>query len=145
LNYYYYEGSWPQKPKFENLTPTETGVVEVPSLSPRRDKDIHHALVFEGYIDIPQDGAYTFMARSKDYLRLLLGNQELINNHKNDLRQLGVAGKLVTLRAGKHAFRIVHLDNGTTVGHPRAPFLIYYKGPGKPSFAVIPTNMFYHK
>lgn len=87
LNYRYYEGAWNSLPNFNTLTPVKSG------LSPNADINVRNAgvndnfgFVWEGYINIPAPGAYTFETVSDDGSKLYFnsfyvpGATALVNN-----------------------------------------------------------------
>ena len=65
LHYRYYEGSWNTLPDFNALTPVKTGSVANITLDPRNVND-NFGFVWEGAINIPAPGTYTFETVSDD-------------------------------------------------------------------------------
>ena len=108
-----YEGSWDQLPDFKTLTPAETLTTSQLSLNEiKRSEDF--AAVFEGWIEAPETGVYTFHLRSDDGSRLLLGNKVLIDNDGiHGMR--GGNGSLV-LKKGLHFFRLEFFQKKGGVG-----------------------------
>ncbi|MBX3241125.1 MAG: fibronectin type III domain-containing protein [Chitinophagaceae bacterium] len=76
LNYKYYTftGTWNNLPNFNNLTPLATGNMPNVSLQPRTQDD-NFAFLWEGFINIPVSGQYTFRTNSDDGSRLWLGSR----------------------------------------------------------------------
>jgi signal transduction histidine kinase len=73
LAYAAYNGiGWTQLPDFEQLDPVATGVATNFDLS-YRARSANTALVFKGYLQIPQTGVYTFFLESDDGSRLSFG------------------------------------------------------------------------
>ena len=61
LNYTCYEGNWDRLPDISELPKVKQGVVGNFDLTPRaRDNNV--ALVFTGYVRVPQSGAYIVLA-----------------------------------------------------------------------------------
>jgi signal transduction histidine kinase len=82
LDYRDYEGAWEHLPDFARLHPVTTGIVTNFDLTVRtRNQGV--ALVFSGFINIPQEGIYTFSTTSDDGSRLFVGESSL------DLQVLG--------------------------------------------------------
>lgn len=86
FNYKYYEsaGAWNTLPNFASLTPVKTGSVENIDLSVRA-RNNNYGLLFEGFINIPVSGNYTFETYSDDGSKLYIGNYDhaataLVNN-----------------------------------------------------------------
>ena len=65
LNYKYYEGNWDRLPDFSMLTPVKVGTTPNIDLSIRKVND-NFGVVWEGYINIPAPGNYTFETASDD-------------------------------------------------------------------------------
>lgn len=71
LSYRYYEGDWNSLPNFNTLTPVTTGTaanIDI-SMRPTGTND-HFGFVWEGYINIPAPGNYTFETVSDDGSKL---------------------------------------------------------------------------
>lgn len=71
---------------------------------PDKVPEDHYALVWEGYLQTPEDGIYTFYLRSDDGSRLYL-HEDLLIDHD------GVHGATeknaqAGLKSGKHPFRL---------------------------------------
>lgn len=100
LKYDYYEaGRFEKLPDFAALKPTASGTCEKISLNLAKRKE-NYALKFEGFIDAPADGVYTFYLTSDDGSELYIGDKLLIDNRGvHGMRE--VKGT-ITLKAGKH-------------------------------------------
>ncbi len=72
LEYRCYEGNWSSLPDFNRLPAVKTGNTSNFDLSPRT-QDQYVALQFNGYLDVPRSGPYTFWLRSDDGSRLRVG------------------------------------------------------------------------
>ncbi len=83
LNYKYYHGSWSALPNFNNLTPIATGQSTNVDISIRQQNS-NFAFFWEGQINIPVAGNYTFETRSDDGSKLYIGgydeNNLVVNN-----------------------------------------------------------------
>ena len=69
LRYKYYEGAWTNLPNFSLLTPKKTGVTPTVDINLRSANDTF-AFVWEGYINVPAAGTYTFETASDDGSKL---------------------------------------------------------------------------
>jgi parallel beta-helix repeat protein len=65
LNYKYYEGNWDVLPDFNALTPVKTGTTPNVDISVKNINE-YFGLLWEGYINIPTAGNYTFETVSDD-------------------------------------------------------------------------------
>jgi large repetitive protein len=71
LTYKYYIGDWDKLPDFNALTPQSTGFVPNITLA-SRSQDEQFAFMWEGFINIPVSGTYTFRTNSNDGSRVYL-------------------------------------------------------------------------
>jgi len=78
LQYKYYEGTWTLLPNFNNLTPKTTGITNNVHLN-LRERNTNFAFYWEGFINIPVAGGYTFETRSDDGSKLYIGNYNEAN------------------------------------------------------------------
>jgi signal transduction histidine kinase len=73
LNYRCFEGQWQKLPPFQNLAPVRTGQTANFDLGVKTRNE-YVGLDFDGYIDINQDGVYTFCLTSDDGSVLFINN-----------------------------------------------------------------------
>ena len=67
LGYRYYEGSWNMLPDFDALSPVKTGTSSNVNIGNRTaGRNDNYAFVWQGYINIPAAGNYTFETVSDD-------------------------------------------------------------------------------
>lgn len=78
LNYKYFHGSWNLLPDFNTLTPVKTGQSKNVDISVREQND-NFAFYWEGQINIPVAGDYTFETRSDDGSKLYIGGYDESN------------------------------------------------------------------
>ncbi len=114
LNYKYYQGSWSVLPDFNTLTPVSSGITPNVSITPRLRND-QFGFLWEGYINIPVTGSYTFETNSDDGSKLYLAPYShtatpLVNNdglHGGQFR----AGT-ISLTAGTYPIAITFFEQG---------------------------------
>ncbi|MBE7174123.1 MAG: M4 family metallopeptidase [Williamsia sp.] len=71
LSYKYYEGAWTSLPNFNTLNPVKTGNSANVDLSQRTPgRNDQYAFLWQGYINIPAPGIYTFETISDDGSKL---------------------------------------------------------------------------
>lgn len=80
LHYSLYKGTWDKIPDFNKLTPVDSGYVSDFDLSKINHDTNNYGLVYNGYINIPADGKYTFYIASDDGSKLYINNQLVIDN-----------------------------------------------------------------
>ncbi|GAB4237984.1 MAG: hypothetical protein Tsb0034_13400 [Ekhidna sp.] len=78
LNYKYYEGSWSVLPDFNSLSPVVLGHSENVDISERLRND-NFGFLWEGKINIPVAGDYTFETNSDDGSKLYIGGYDEAN------------------------------------------------------------------
>ncbi len=113
FNYKYYEiptgtATWSILPNFNLLTPTETGVIDNISLSIAKTTE-RFGVVYEGFINIPVSGNYTFETNSDDGSKLYIGNYNpsataLVNN--DGLHGAQFREGTINLAAGTYPFTV---------------------------------------
>ncbi len=135
LRYEYYEGTVKNTSEISELTKTKTGIT--PSISiDQRIRDANYAFIFSGYIEIPQDGLYTFYLTSNDGSRLYLNDELAIDNdgaHAKREKALSLS-----LRKGYHKLRLAYFQLGGT-----QDLMLEWSGE-KLKRENIPSFVFYH-
>jgi len=76
LNYQCYEGSWDRVPNFRELPVCRSGIVPNFDLAVRT-RDVNVGLQFEGFVEVPRAGLYTFWTKTDDGSRLFVDNSFL--------------------------------------------------------------------
>jgi putative heme-binding domain-containing protein len=109
---------------FDALEPKASGVVSEFSLDiPQVLQRDAFALVFQGMIDIPTDGSYTFYTHSDDGSRLYIDDIEVVDN--DGLHGMVEVSGTTTLAAGRHRITVTYYDNGGGDG-----LVASWQGPG---------------
>lgn len=114
LNYKYYQGTWSTLPNFATLTPVKTGNTPTADISVRNQND-NFGFLWEGYINIPVAGNYTFETYSDDGSKLYIGTYShtataLVNNdgaHGAQYRE-----GTINLSKGVHPIAITFFEAG---------------------------------
>ncbi|MBI5914533.1 MAG: chitobiase/beta-hexosaminidase C-terminal domain-containing protein [Bacteroidetes bacterium] len=97
-----YEGSWDKLPDFNTLSPSKELTTNELSLQ-GIDRQENFGLVFEGALEVPATGVYTFHVRSDDGSRLTISGQRLIEH--DGLHGLTEKTGSIVLKKGKHLVR----------------------------------------
>jgi PA14 domain/PKD domain len=143
LEWRLYPGTWTELPDLSKETAVFNGE------STGIDVDPHgftrYATTWDGYIDVPVDGGYTFHLMARDGARVLIDGAEIAKTGPPFAQVCGVAGNAVRydrgsigLRAGLHTLHLEGLHFASQ-GTPR----LLWEGPGLPP-ADIPTAAFRH-
>jgi len=136
LNFQYYEGEFSDLPNFNALTPAATGWAGRVSLDPAPQTNAL-ALRFEGYIEIPADGVYTFNTRSNDGSQLFIGDTLLVDN--SGQHPMRGQSAFIALRKGYYPLRVTYFQAGALYG-----LELYYSGPGI-EMQQVPTSALWRK
>ncbi len=108
LKYNYYEGEWDKIPSFSGMSPKKQGVVENFDLAAKEIEE-NFSIDYQGFIEIPQDGVYTFYLTSDDGSKMYLGDEVLIDN--DGLHSAKELSGEIPLGKGIHAIRISFFEN----------------------------------
>ncbi|HYG26645.1 MAG TPA: PA14 domain-containing protein, partial [Caulobacteraceae bacterium] len=131
VGFLYYEGEWDVLPDFNSLRPLKTGTADNFTLSVRQ-RDERFALLFNGHVNIPATGTYTFYTTSDDGSRLWIGSKLVVNN--DGLHGAQERSGAIELTPGRHEITVAFFQKlGGLVLEVR------YEGPGL-SKQLIPNN-----
>ena len=143
LNWKVYPGTWTELPDLRKALPVFSG--EAPYLQANSGGYTRYAVAWDGYIDIPADGGYTFHLLARDGARLVIDGVELARTGPPFAQVCGAPGNAVRyergalgLRAGRH---ILHIE-GLHSDSMGAPHLLW-EGPALP-LADVPAAAFFH-
>ena len=132
LDFKIYPGAWTELPDFS----VEKVVIEgnSPSLNANAQGFTKYASVWDGFIDIPADGGYTFHLMARDGARVLIDGIEVTKTGPPFAQVCGSPGNAIRydrgslgLHAGQHALHIEALHFASD-GAPR----LLWEGPGLP-------------
>ncbi|MEY2795929.1 MAG: hypothetical protein RIR10_1645, partial [Planctomycetota bacterium] len=88
--------------------------------------------VFEGWIEVPSDGAWTFTLESDEGSRLLIGSEVVVAN--DGIHAMTSRSGTIGLAAGRHALRVEYFERTGDAG-----LLLRWQGPGIGS-AIVPSS-----
>ena len=80
LSYSYYEGEWDSLPNFKTLKPIKSGVADKDFNFSKLPSKNNFGLVFEGMLEVKEEGYYVIGVSSDDGARLYLKDKLLINH-----------------------------------------------------------------
>jgi hypothetical protein len=139
LAFQIYPGMWTQLPDLSAEQAVFTD--EAPNLQASARGFTRYAAAWDGYIDIPADGGYTFHLLSRDGARLVIDGVELAKTGPPFAQVCGSPGNAMRydrgslgLRAGKHALHVEGLHSASE-GAPR----LLWEGPSLPLIEVPPS------
>ncbi len=135
IGYNYYTGSFNHVGDFAEMKSIKSGIASIFNLD-QKDRDQYFAFNFKGYIEIPNDGLYTFYLISNDGSKLLLNNKEIVNS--DGLHPALERFKTVALKSGKHLLELKYFQGGGS------NFLkLMWEGPGFEKEEV-PSTVLFH-
>lgn len=138
LLYRSFEGTWEKLPDFASLTPKAQGVIAQPQLKDTAPRTENYALLFAGFLRVPEAGEWYIGVRANDGARLWLGDQLVVDN--DGLRSMSeTRGGFVRLSKGLHPLRVGFLQ-----AKGGALLELEWKGPGMAEALPIPANAFFH-
>jgi hypothetical protein len=138
-----YPGTWPELPDLSKQAPVFTG--ESPNLHADSHGFTSFATTWDGLLDVPADGGYTFYVMSRDGARLLIDNIEIARTGPPFAQVCGSPGNAtrydlgsIGLRAGRHMLHVEALHT-VSQGSPR----VLWEGPSLP-LTDIPADAYSH-
>jgi len=120
---------------FLKIPAIKSDIVPYFSIEPRENEQFF-AFDYEGYINIPEDGLYTFYLATNDGGRLYIDDFELINN--DGLHPLAEVNRSIALKSGLHPISVKYFQEGGSNG-----LVVSWKGPGFEKHEVPPTVLFH--
>lgn len=109
LRYKYYQGVWRKLPDFARLTPVKTGVA-MDFLLKEKQQSTFYALVFDGYIQVPETDVYTFFLTSNDGSKLIIDDVQTLDH--DGLHGMAEKELSLALSAGLHKISLHYFQNG---------------------------------
>jgi mono/diheme cytochrome c family protein len=109
MSYEVFEGDFSKVPEFDALKSVASGVSG--RFDPRlAKKEEHFAIRFRGYVDVAEDGVYSFYTQSDDGSMLWIGTTLVVNN--DGIHAAEERSGSINLKAGKHAFAVGYIQGG---------------------------------
>ncbi len=138
LHYRFYEGAWTKLPKFSTLSPTRQGIIYRISLDNLNVPKYDFGFEVEGFIQIDEEGEYTFYTQSNDGSRLYVDNKRIVDNDLEHL--IEEKSGSIHLNAGRHPFKVTYFQSGGGIG-----LEVLYEGPGIEKQTIPPEQLFQNK
>ncbi|WP_435358727.1 PA14 domain-containing protein [Haloarchaeobius sp. DFWS5] len=108
LDYEHYEGNWNSLPDFDTLTPTTTGETDNFDIFAAGQDGETFAYRYTGYVEVPEDGEYTFWTGSDDGSRLTIGDDVIVDN--DGVHSYEEQSGTIDLAAGKHEITVTFFE-----------------------------------
>ena len=136
LKYYFIPGEYYSVAEPDTLNAAEKGFTSVLTVNKFRSKARTFGLVFDGFINILQDGIYTFATSSDDGSQLIIDGQKIVDNDGKHASYELTSG--LNLLKGYHKIQIRYFQAGGS-----SDLRIYMSQPGK-ARTEIPAGILYH-
>lgn len=143
LGFQIYPGAWTELPNLKNERAVITGAAT--NLNANAQGFTKYAVAWDGFLDIPADGGYTFHLMDRDGARVVVDGVELAKTGPPFAQVCGAPGNAMRydrgslgLRAGKHTLHVEGLHSASQ-GPPR----LLWEGPSLP-LTDVPAGAFSH-
>jgi len=143
LGFEIFPGSWTTLPDFTSQSPVLAG--EAPNLNANAQGFTKYGVTWDGFIDIPVDGGYTFHLMARDGARVVIDGVEVARTGLPFAQVCGSPGNAMRydrgslgLRAGLHRLHVEALHVASQ-GPPR----LLWEGPALP-LTDVPAAAFQH-
>ncbi|KAK9824103.1 hypothetical protein WJX72_007756 [[Myrmecia] bisecta] len=97
-----------------------------------------YALKFQGYINLPSGGVWTFQLNSNDGSQLFLDGTLIVDND-GYMTSMVATSATATLSAGFHDLEVDYYQRDTAAG-----IILSWKAPGGSSLSAVPTTALYY-
>lgn len=108
LNYDYFNDKYAWVPNFELLSSQNSGTVNAITLDVR-EQNFDFGLSFNGFIEIPESGSYTFYLNTEASAHLKIHDIHVLNDDYNALHQ--EKSQVLYLQAGLHPIEVFYKHN----------------------------------
>lgn len=108
VSYTYYEGYFRKVADLDGIQPVGKGRMPEPTITQAPEAD-HFGYLFQGAIEIPEDGVYTFFTRSDDGSVLYISGEEVVNNDGSHAA-ISATGR-IPLKKGFHPFTLKYFED----------------------------------
>ena len=143
LTWQIYPGTWTELPDLSHQTPIFNG--DSPSLRADPHGFTRYVAAWDGFIDIPADGGYTFHLMARDGARLVIDENQIAKTGPPFAQVCGSPGNAlrydrgsIGLRAGRHT---LHIEGLHSVSQDSTRVL--WEGPSLP-LTDVPPDAFSH-
>ncbi len=139
INYSFYKGEWDQLPDFSSIEPVNRGITSANFSLDSPDEKTNFACLFEGFIQIEEEGYYIFVLSSEDGSKLYIGDRQILDN--NGLHTADKAHTyVIPLKEGFYPVRLEYFQKGGG----KALNLLYVT-PGGNSPSPIPQERLFYR
>ncbi|MGA9121536.1 MAG: alpha-L-fucosidase [Bacteroidota bacterium] len=135
LAFQYFEGVWDSIPRFQDLNPFKSGVVDSIGLSMKKRQE-YYGVRLKGFINIPESAVYRFGLSSDDGSRLFIDGEKVIEN--DGLHSASERLGFCPLARGMHSMEILYFNKTGDAA------LGVRMGTGSGALQEVKAGMLYH-
>lgn len=135
VNYAYCKGVFSSVSQVAKTSCIERGVMPTPNIENAPDID-HYAYIFNGYIDIQEDGIWEFMTKSDDGSVLYINDKVVVNNDGSHSAIMNTGR--VALQKGLHPYTLIYFED-----YEGQELSWGWKKTGQEKFENIPSTSLY--
>ena len=135
--YSYHTANFKLVSQVEPDPPEATGTMPYPSIDSAPDED-HFAYLFSGYLDIPEDGIWSFATKSDDGTALWIDGVCVVNNDGS--HSAVVAEGVIPLMKGLHPYKLVYFED-----YEGQEMSWAWKAPGSAAFSPVPRERLFYR
>ncbi|MBQ7019844.1 MAG: GH92 family glycosyl hydrolase [Bacteroidales bacterium] len=135
VNYEYYEGTMFKTNMIRKGTLVEKGTMPEPTIANARLTD-HYGYVFEGYVNVPEDGIWEFMTKTDDGSVMYVDGQLVVDNDGGHAEVL--ASGRIALAKGFHKYQILYFED-----YEGEAFSWGWKAPGQTEFTSVTKDVLF--
>lgn len=106
--YTYFEGYYKVMGDLNRARAVKKGVMSEPSIKDAPQAD-HFGYIFEGLIDVPEDGVYTFATKSDDGSVLYINGEKVVDNDGSHAA-ISASGR-IALKKGLHPYKLMYFED----------------------------------
>lgn len=131
-----FRDGWESEPLFAKAKPVASGISETLALPDHGPTELF-GMSYEGYIDIPEDGVWSFYTSSDDGSMLYIDGDVTVNNGGRHAMEERIG--FAALKKGLHPIKVTWFNAAGGLG-----LNVFIKGPGMEK-QTIPAGMLNHK
>lgn len=135
--YKYFEGEFHRVADLEKAKVIEKGIMPETSIKNAKQAD-HFGYIFEGLINVPADGVYTFGTKSDDGSVLYIDGKKVVDNDGSHAAI--VATGRIALKKGMHTYKLLYFED-----YEGEHLSWEWQVPGKDKPEYIPGNVLFVK
>lgn len=135
--YTYFEGYYKVVGDLNRARPVKKGVMSEPSIKDAPQAD-HYGYIFEGLIEVPEDGVYTFATKSDDGSVLYINGEKVVDNDGSHAA-ISASGR-IALKKGLHPYKLMYFED-----YEGEHLSWEWMTPSGKQMEPVPTNILYVK